>query len=63
MKRWKVYSYLTLGETDFLDFKMKWIDLTKLAKHTLAIANSGGGCILMGGRPERRWHSSSRWHE
>lgn len=36
------------GETDFLDFKMKWIDLTKLAKHTLAVANSGGGCILIG---------------
>lgn len=36
------------GETDFLDFKMKWIDLTKLAKHILAIANSGGGCIIIG---------------
>ncbi|MFT9846533.1 AlbA family DNA-binding domain-containing protein [Aneurinibacillus sp. REN35] len=36
------------GETDFLDFKMKWIDLTKLAKHILAIANSGGGCIIVG---------------
>lgn len=36
------------GETDFLDFKVKWIDLTKLAKHTLAIANSGGGCIVVG---------------
>ncbi|OEH91318.1 AlbA family DNA-binding domain-containing protein [Bacillus solimangrovi] len=36
------------GETDFLDFKMKWIEITKLAKHMLAIANSGGGCILFG---------------
>jgi predicted HTH transcriptional regulator len=36
------------GETDFLDFKAKWIDLTKLAKHVLAIANSGGGCIIVG---------------
>ncbi len=36
------------GETDFLDFKSKWIDLSKLAKHILAIANSGGGCIIVG---------------
>lgn len=36
------------GETDFLDFKAKWIDLTKLAKHILAIANSGGGSIIVG---------------
>lgn len=36
------------GETDFLDFKAKWIDLSKLAKHILAIANSGGGCIVVG---------------
>ncbi|WP_019241839.1 MULTISPECIES: AlbA family DNA-binding domain-containing protein [Bacillus] len=36
------------GETDFLDFKSKWIDMTKLAKHVLAISNSGGGCIIVG---------------
>lgn len=36
------------GETDFLDFKMKWSDFSKLAKHILAIANSGGGCIIVG---------------
>lgn len=36
------------GESDFLDFKMKWIEFTKLAKHMLAIANSGGGCIIFG---------------
>lgn len=36
------------GETDFLDFKTKWIDFTKLAKHILAISNSGGGCIIVG---------------
>ena len=36
------------GETDFLDFKSKWIDMTKLAKHILAISNSGGGCIIVG---------------
>ncbi len=36
------------GETDFLDFKSKWIEMTKLAKHILAISNSGGGCIIVG---------------
>ncbi|WP_335871681.1 AlbA family DNA-binding domain-containing protein [Bacillus sp. 2205SS5-2] len=36
------------GETDFLDFKTKWVEFTKLAKHILAIANSGGGCMLIG---------------
>ncbi|MDZ5474647.1 putative DNA binding domain-containing protein [Bacillus sp. 31A1R] len=36
------------GETDFLDFKTKWIDFTKMAKHILAIANSGGGCVIVG---------------
>lgn len=36
------------GETDFLDFKSKWIEFTKMAKHILAIANSGGGCIVIG---------------
>lgn len=36
------------GETDFLDFKAKWIDFTKMAKHILAIANSGGGIIVVG---------------
>lgn len=36
------------GETDFLDFKMKWSNFSKLAKHILAIANSGGGSIIVG---------------
>jgi predicted HTH transcriptional regulator len=36
------------GETDFLDFKMKWNNFSKLAKHILAIANSGGGSIIVG---------------
>ncbi|MBM7584217.1 putative HTH transcriptional regulator [Bacillus pakistanensis] len=38
------------GETDYLDFKMMWIEWTKMAKHILAIANSGGGCIIIGVR-------------
>lgn len=36
------------GETDFLDFKTKWPLFSKVAKHILAIANSGGGCIIVG---------------
>jgi predicted HTH transcriptional regulator len=36
------------GETDFLDFKTKWPFFSKVAKHILAIANSGGGCMIAG---------------
>lgn len=36
------------GEYDSLDFKQEWIDQAKLAKHVLAIGNSGGGLIVFG---------------
>lgn len=36
------------GETDYLDFKESWPEYTKVAKHILGIANSGGGCIIFG---------------
>lgn len=36
------------GELDELDFKREWIEKSKLAKHVLAIANTGGGCIFVG---------------
>ena len=36
------------GELDFLDFKKEWISLTKLSRHILAMANSGGGIIIFG---------------
>jgi predicted HTH transcriptional regulator len=36
------------GETDYVDFKSDWIEISKLAKHVLAISNSGGGCIIIG---------------
>jgi predicted HTH transcriptional regulator len=36
------------GELDNLDFKADWSSLTKIAKHLLAFANSGGGCIIIG---------------
>lgn len=37
-----------LGEEDYLDFKKEWPEKEKTAKHILAIANSGGGCIIFG---------------
>lgn len=37
-----------IGELDCMDFKTDWIELSKMAKHILAIANSGGGCIIIG---------------
>lgn len=36
------------GEYDNLDFKKEWPESSKLAKHVLAFANSGGGIIIMG---------------
>ncbi len=36
------------GETPNLDFKAEWPSLDKLARHILAFANSGGGCIVIG---------------
>lgn len=37
-----------MGETDYLDFKEAWPEPVKLAKHILAMANSGGGAIVVG---------------
>lgn len=37
-----------MGEEEQLDFKEKWEDNEKIAKHLLAMANSGGGCIIFG---------------
>lgn len=37
-----------IGETDYLDFKEKWITFTKLSKHILALSNSGGGALIFG---------------
>lgn len=36
------------GELDAVNFKREWSEKSKLAKHILAIANSGGGCIFVG---------------
>lgn len=39
---------LNYGETDNLDFKSEWPSYSKIAKLILALANSGGGCIVFG---------------
>lgn len=36
------------GEADQFDFKAEWPDFPKVAKHVLAIANSGGGTLIVG---------------
>jgi hypothetical protein len=36
------------GELDGLDFKEEWPSLPKMARHVLAMANCGGGCVVMG---------------
>lgn len=37
-----------IGETDNLDFKKQWTENSKIAKHVLAMSNSGGGVIVFG---------------
>jgi predicted HTH transcriptional regulator len=36
------------GETDNLDFKEQWPDELSMVQHIVAMANSGGGCIIFG---------------
>lgn len=38
----------SIGETDYLDFKSEWPDLVKVSKHILALANTGGGALVLG---------------
>ena len=37
-----------LGEFPNLDFKEVWLPSSQMARHILAIANTGGGCIVIG---------------
>lgn len=39
-----------IGETDYLDFKESWPSFPKVAKHILALANSGGGGLVVGAK-------------
>lgn len=36
------------GESDRFDFKESWPEKAKIAKHILALANSGGGALIIG---------------
>lgn len=36
------------GEYDFFDFKEAWPERSELARHVLAFANSGNGCLIVG---------------
>jgi hypothetical protein len=38
----------TVGELNELDFKEEWPEKAELAKHVLAIGNTGGGCVVFG---------------
>lgn len=37
-----------VGEFDHIDFKGEWLEDSKLARHLLGFANSGGGCLVIG---------------
>jgi predicted HTH transcriptional regulator len=37
-----------VGELPYCDFKEQWPEFSKLARHLLGLANSGGGCIIIG---------------
>lgn len=39
---------LGVGETNNIDYKEQWPEKAKLAKHVLALANSGGGILIIG---------------
>jgi hypothetical protein len=41
-----------LGERDELDFKMDWPALSKVGRHVLGLANSGGGVLVFGIKQE-----------
>lgn len=37
----------SIGETNYLNFKAEWPDFVKVSKHILALANSGGGALVL----------------
>lgn len=48
LENFRILVQNNLGEEDYLDFKKAWETNEKMAKHILAMANSGGGCIILG---------------
>ena len=49
-----------IGETDYLDFKAEWPKFEHVAKHILAMGNSGGGAIVLGVTEEQSGEFSSK---
>ncbi|MGQ7260918.1 AlbA family DNA-binding domain-containing protein [Vreelandella sp. V005] len=49
-----------IGETDYLDFKAEWPRLEHVAKHMLAMGNSGGGAIVFGVTEEQSGEFDSK---
>lgn len=37
-----------VGELDYFDFKRDWPAFSKVSRHILGLANSGGGCLIIG---------------
>lgn len=50
----------SIGETDYLDFKSEWPDLVKVSKHILALANTGGGALVLGLHQTDEGHIEAR---
>lgn len=48
LENFRILMQNHMGEEDQLDFKKQWEEDEKISKHLLAMANSGGGCIIFG---------------
>lgn len=48
MDNFLIFFEGNIGETNNVDFKSEWIEIEKIAQILLGMANSGGGCIIVG---------------
>ena len=48
MDNFSIFLMENIGETNNIDFKAEWIEIEKIAQILLGMANSGGGCIIVG---------------
>ena len=48
IQKFKEFLQQHIGENNSIDFKEKWISFDSIAKIVLGIANSGGGCVVLG---------------
>lgn len=49
-----------VGEENHLDFKEDWLEAAQLCRHILAMANSGGGCLVIGVAEDDNKHLVSK---